>query len=105
MFEEADLKEIKRAALDGIEELGHQLFYSKKLKYLNLQGVLQSKVEKQELKGQFIVLLKAISKSVFLSAEGLYEDEVRIPIFSEQDQEECEPFELEEANRFVRTFS
>jgi hypothetical protein len=51
-----------------MEELGHELFYSKKLKYLNLQGVLASKIEKQALKEQFIVLLKAISKSVFLSA-------------------------------------
>lgn len=83
MYGEADLSEIKKAALDGVEELGHELFYSKKLKYLNLQGVLASKIEKQALKEQFTVLLKAISKSVFLSAEGVYEDEVRIPIFSE----------------------
>jgi hypothetical protein len=83
MFGEPNLGEIRAAAAEGMEELGHELFYSKKLRYFNLQSVAESKAEKQVLKGHFIVLLKVLSKAVFLSAEGVYEDEVRIPIFSE----------------------
>jgi hypothetical protein len=61
--------------MKGIEELGRELFFSKKLKLINFQDVKGVNKDRRVMKEHFITFLKVISKSVFLSAEGIYEDD------------------------------
>jgi hypothetical protein len=87
-----------------LEQLARELFYSKKLRLLNLAEGKLPRREKRALEEHFLAFLKAVSKSVFLSAEGFYEDETVAAIFSEEEEMECEEFELD-GSRFVRAFS
>ena len=96
-----EAKEIK-ARSEEIEDLVRQLFASKKLKYLNFQEIKGEKVSGMMLIDNFEVFVKAVSKAVFLSAEGIYEEEgVSVGSFSEQE----EGLFGESENRFVRAYS
>jgi hypothetical protein len=65
---------VREASEKEIEELARELFISKRLKYLNFQEIRGEKSSKSILQNNFLTFIKMISKSVFLSAEGIYEE-------------------------------
>lgn len=70
-----------------MEELARELFHSKKFKYLNLQEVKSTNLNRSESITEFTAFLKSISKAVFLSAEGIYEEETIVSSFSEEEED------------------
>lgn len=101
-IEEKDNAEIIAKSQENIEDLARELFNSKKLKYLNFQDVRGEKKAGHVLREQFELFLKAVSKAVFLSAEGVYEEEeVSVGSFFEEEEGlfGCN------GNRFVRAYS
>jgi hypothetical protein len=70
--EDKDSAQISEEAQDNVEHLARELFNSKRLKYLNLQEVWGAKKGGKEIREQFEQFVKAVSKAVFLSAEGIY---------------------------------
>ena len=70
------------------------------MKYLNLQEGWQKKGSK-EVREEFEQFVRIVSKAVFLSAEGIYEEEVSVGCFSE---DEMGPFGYT-GNSFIRSYS
>lgn len=103
-MEAADSAEVKAAAEEDIEQLAYELFLSKRLKYLNFQNVKGDKKQRAVLRANFVVFVKAVSKAVFLSAEGIFDEEIVVPDFSEEEEMDSEQSLVEKGNRFVRTF-
>lgn len=99
--EDKDSAQISEEAQDNVEHLARELFNSKRLKYLNLQEVWGAKKGGKELREQFEQFVKAVSKAVFLSAEGIYEEEVSIASFSEDEM----GLFGNSGNAFVRPYS
>jgi hypothetical protein len=85
-MEAADSAEVKAAAEEDIEQLAYELFLSKRLKYLNFQNVKGEKKQKAALRANFLVFVKAVSRAVFLSAEGIFDEEIVVPDFSEEEE-------------------
>lgn len=75
LSDESNTSEIVEASGEGIEELARELFLSKKLKHVNLQELRSNNLNRSESISEFTGFMKAISKAVFLSAEGIYEEE------------------------------
>jgi hypothetical protein len=85
-----------------MEALALELFLSKKLKHINLQELRNSKLNRSQSISEFTLFLKAISKAVFLSAEGIYEEETQVSSFSEEEEDESFP---STGAKFARLFS
>jgi 1-deoxy-D-xylulose 5-phosphate reductoisomerase len=66
--DDSSISEIVEASEEGIEELARELFLSKKIKYLNLQEVKSTHLNRSESIVEFTQFMKTISKAVFLSA-------------------------------------
>jgi hypothetical protein len=45
-----------------------------------------------------------VSRAVFLSAEGIFDEEIVVPDFSEEEEMVSEQSFVEKGSRFVRTF-
>lgn len=80
--------------------MAKELFSSKKLKYLNLQEIWDKKGSK-EVRQEFEVFIKMVAKAVFLSAEGIYEEEVSVGSFSEDEM----GLFGHSGNSFIRAYS
>jgi hypothetical protein len=85
----SETKEIVEKSEEDIEELAQELFDSKKLKYFNFKDIRGQKQNNQVLRQQFEQFVKIVSRAVYLSAEGVYEEEseggeeVSVPSFFE----------------------
>ena len=55
--------------------MAQELFDSKKLKYLNFKDVKGQHQEEEVIREKFEEFVKKVSKAVYLSAEGVYEEE------------------------------
>lgn len=82
-FNNSDFSTVSNASEEGIEKIVEELFNSKKLKYINLQEIRCLRGKRTDAKIYFSDFLKVISKAVFLSAEGIYEETTEINSFSE----------------------
>lgn len=98
-----ETSEITDKAEEGIEKLAEELFNSKKLKYLNMKEVQGEKQEEKAVRRQFEGFVKKVSRAVFLSAEGVYEEEgPSILSFSEEEEEDVSEVGM---NKFARAYS
>ena len=83
-------EEIVEKSEEGIEELAQELFDSKKLKLLNFKDVKGQHQEEEVIREKFEEFVKKVSKAVYLSAEGVYEEEgPSVLSFSEQEEEDA----------------
>lgn len=69
-----DVKDIAASACEDIEELAKEIFNSRKIRYLNFQDIKGAKMNNRVLKEEFEKFVSLVSKGVFLSAEGIYEE-------------------------------
>lgn len=102
-IDEKDHGEIVAHSQENLQSLAQELFSSKKLKYLNFQELRGEKKGEDVLRGQFELFMKAVSKAVFLSAEGIYEEEEQVNVGSFSEEEEG--LFGWTGNRFVRAYS
>lgn len=82
-FNGSDYSTVSNASEEGVEKIVDDLFNSKKIKYINLQEIRSLRGKRTDAKIYFSDFLKVISKAVFLSAEGIYEETTEISSFSE----------------------
>jgi hypothetical protein len=104
--------EIVASAAQGIGVIADELFDSKKIKILNFREARRGKAQEEVLREQFQQFVGAVARAVFLSAEGVFEEEtmeVEVGSFSEGEEEEAEGEEggscFWKRRSFVRAYS
>ena len=101
-----ETSEIAEKSEEGIQELAKEMFDSKKRKFLNLKEVKGKKENEGKLREEFEGFVKKVSRSVFMSGEGVYQEEevsgLELGSLSLSEKEE----EVDSGmNRFARAFS
>lgn len=66
--EEKNSAEIVAKSEEGIQALAKELFFSRKLKYLNFQEIRGETLGGKEIQEQFELFVKSVARGVFLSA-------------------------------------